>query len=393
MTKPESFDVVIVGARCAGAATAMLLARHGTRVLLLDRESPERDALSTHALMRTAVVQLERWNLLDQVVAAGTPAVRAATFHYGDEAIRVDIGPRNGVDALYAPRRTLLDPILVEAAWSAGADVRYGKHVRELLRDDSGRVTGVVVGDRAIRADLVIGADGISSTIARLVAAPTREVGRHASLTVYGHWPGLEIDGYHWYYRDGVAVGAIPTNDGLTCVFVAARSTRYAAEMRHDLRAGYHQLLAAGAPALADAIAPLQPVALRPFPGRAAHARTPWGPGWALVGDAGLFRDPITAHGISDALRDAGLLADAVIAGGSLAGYESTRDELSREILEATDEIASFDWDYPRLQQLHRRFSRAINRECDHLSGAPARGETSRDSRRRSRAADRILTA
>lgn len=371
MTKSESFDVVIVGARCAGAATALLLARRGARVLLLDREAPERDPLSTHALMRTAVIQLDRWNLLPAVIAAGTPAIRSATFYYGDDAQRFDVGLRNGVDALYAPRRTVLDPILVEAAWEAGAEVRYGKHVRALLRDDRGRVTGVVVGDHAIRAGLVIGADGIGSTIARLVDAPTREVGGHATCTIYGHWPGLALDGYHWYYRHDVAVGAIPTNDGLTCVFVAAPGDRFARELRHDLRAGYQRLLAAGAPALADTLAAQSPVALRPFPGLRPFVRRPHGPGWALVGDAGLFRDPITAHGISDALRDAGLLADAITSGAPLATYEATRDELARDIVQVTDEIAAFGWDYPRLRELHRTFSRAVNRECEHLA-APA---------------------
>jgi menaquinone-9 beta-reductase len=376
MSTSETFDVVIVGARCAGASTAMLLARAGARVLVLDREPLERDPLSTHALMRTAVAQLERWNLLDQVIAAGTPPIRAATFHYGDDQIRVDIGPRNGVDALYAPRRTVLDPILVEAAWQAGATVQYGLRVRDVVRDASGRVAGVVAHDgatrtsRIIRAGLVIGADGIGSTIARLVGAPIREVGEHSSATIYGHWPGLVADGYHWYYRPGVSVGVIPSNAGTTCMFVATPSARYRDELRHDIDGGYRRALREGAPDMADAIAGRAPVALRPFAGRPSLVRQPWGPGWALVGDAGLFRDPITAHGISDALRDAELLATAVLArtSAAYATYARARDELAREMLDVTERIASFAWDPGEIRQLHRRLSRAINHECDRIT-------------------------
>ena len=117
----ERYDAVIVGARCAGAATAMLLARAGLRVLVVDREAYGRDTLSTHALMRGAVHQLHRWGLLDAVKASGAPAVRSSTFYYGDEAVRVPIKPRAGVDALYAPRRTVLDALLVDAAPASDA--------------------------------------------------------------------------------------------------------------------------------------------------------------------------------------------------------------------------------------------------------------------------------
>src|SRR6058998_1057956 len=126
MSSPSEYDVVVVGARCAGAATAMLLARAGLRVALLDRAASGSDTLSTHALMRTGVVQLQRWGLLDRVVAAGTPGIRQTVFRYGDATTTVAIKPSGGVDALYAPRRTVLDPILVDAARGAGADVTFG---------------------------------------------------------------------------------------------------------------------------------------------------------------------------------------------------------------------------------------------------------------------------
>lgn len=138
------YDVVVVGARPAGAATAMVLARAGLRVLVVDRSRYGADTLSTHALLRGGVLQLARWGLLNEVIAAGTPPVQRSVFHYGEERIEVPIRPAAGVDALYAPRRTVLDPILVDAARDAGAEVRFGLTVTGLCRDGTGRVTGVV---------------------------------------------------------------------------------------------------------------------------------------------------------------------------------------------------------------------------------------------------------
>src|SRR5690349_19733391 len=116
------YDVVVVGARCAGAATAMLLGRAGHRVLVVDRGRYGTDTLSTHALMRGAVVQLHRWRILPAVIAAGTPPVRQATFFYGGESLSLPIASRDGVDALYAPRRYVLDRLLVDAGVAAGVE-------------------------------------------------------------------------------------------------------------------------------------------------------------------------------------------------------------------------------------------------------------------------------
>jgi len=143
----HEYDAVVVGARCAGSATAMLMARAGMRVLLLDRVHPTRDTLSTHALMRAGVLQLDRWGLLDRIAAAGTPAVTGTTFHYADGAEHVAL-----TAPLYAPRRTVLDPILLAAAEEAGVETRFGVDVHAVTRADSGRVTGVratVRGDKS----------------------------------------------------------------------------------------------------------------------------------------------------------------------------------------------------------------------------------------------------
>ncbi len=146
------YDVVIVGARCAGAATALLLAGSGAKVLVVDRQAYGSDTMSTHALMRGAVIQLKRLGLVPGVVAAGTPAIRSTTFHYGKEAIRVDIKPDHGVDCLFAPRRTVLDPLLVDAAREAGAEVHHGVALSELQFSPSGRVIGVALRMRPAHA-------------------------------------------------------------------------------------------------------------------------------------------------------------------------------------------------------------------------------------------------
>jgi flavin-dependent dehydrogenase len=375
------YDVVVVGARAAGAATAMLLARQGLRVLAADRGAYGADTLSTHALMRAGVLQLARWGLLERIEAEGTPRVRRTVFHYPDEVVDIPIKPRDGVPALFAPRRTVLDRVLVDAAVAAGATVRHRVRVADLARDAGGRVRGVVLGadeaaPRAVRADLVIGADGLRSTVASLVGAPVTRQGRHGSANVYGYWSGLDVDGYHWHWGPGVAAGAIPTNGGRVLLFAGVPSPRFAAEMRADVPGYYRRILEEAAPELARRLPGAQlDGALRGFPGHPGFLRRPWGPGWALVGDAAYFKDPITAHGISDALRDAELVARAAGRGtdAAMAEYERSRDELSAGLFEATDRIASCAWDVGELKALHHALSDEMKREVTAILGLDER--------------------
>jgi 2-polyprenyl-6-methoxyphenol hydroxylase-like FAD-dependent oxidoreductase len=376
ITKP-SYDVVVVGARCAGAATALLLARQGRSVLLLDRDRRGTDTLSTLALMRAGVLQLHRWGLLDRVRSKGTPPIKATSFIYGDETITLPIKPKNGVDALYAPRRTLLDPLIADAAAAAGAEVVYGPRLIDLERNGDGRVVGAVIEDRdgsktCVGAGIVIGADGLKSTVARLVGAIPYREGRHAGGVVFTFFQGLVNDRSRWYYRDGVSSGSIPTNNGDALVFAAMPGPRFHDEIQSDLVAGFQRVLAESSPELAGEVNHAIPSErYRGFPGQPGLMRRSHGPGWALVGDAGYFKDPITAHGISDALRDAELLARAVGRGtdSALAEYESTRDALSCELFEITDTIASFGWDLERLKPLHLDLSKAMNHEVEALLG------------------------
>ncbi len=369
----DRYDVVVAGARCAGAATGMLLARSGLRVLVVDPQRPGSDTLSTHALMRDAVSQLTRWDLLRPVVAAGTPPVRRTTFVYGDvpgseERIDIDIAARGGIDALYAPRRTVLDPALQEGARAHGADVRLGWSVTGVVRR-SGAVVGAdlssVDGRRtSVRADLVIGADGIRSRVARLVGARTTFQAEHAAATVYAYLPDPGLEGYVWAYRPGVSVGAIPTNGNQACVFTSMPPARFATERAGGLADLHRRLLEECVPELAGRLhrTTSEPTAHRAFPGVPGFIREGHGPGWALVGDAGYFRDPLTAHGITDAFREAELLAEAVLSdeARALTRWSEERLERVRTFLEVTDRIASFAWSMDEIRELHLTLSREM---------------------------------
>jgi len=345
------YDVIIAGARCAGAATAMLLARQGARVLVLERSRYGTDTLSTHALMRGAVVQLHRWGLLPAVVGTGTPPVRSTTFHLAGAVTTIPVKPKHGVEALYAPRRRVLDAILADAARNAGADVRFGASVSDLRRDRAGRVTGITGRAGGARleasADLVVGADGRRSTVAWCVGARAAHVAPASSILIYRYVRDDAPDDYHWYFRDGAAAGVIPTNDGQACVFAATSAERLRGEPDLGTYAVWRRILAQAAPGLAERLDQRGPAGPpRVFPGLTGYLRDAAGPGWALVGDAGYFKDPITAHGITDALRDAEILARVVTEAGpdAVRRYQAERDELSMRLFRVTGRMASFAW-------------------------------------------------
>lgn len=386
----RAYDVVVVGGRVAGASTALLLARAGASVVLVERGGGAHDTISTHALMRAGVLQLSRWGVLDRVVAAGTPPVRHTVFDYPDgKRVEVSIRGSHGVDALYAPRRTLLDPLLLELAVEAGVDVRRGTHVVAVTRGAGGRVTGVATTGPSghaelLRADLVVGADGLRSTVAREVAAPTVRRGRTASAVLYRYVRGLDVTGYEWHYGDRAAAGLIPTNDDAICVFASTTPSRLRQLRGAGRESAYRAVLEAATPGLGELVGTATDMSrMRGWRGVAGHVRQSWGPGWALVGDAGYYKDPITAHGITDALRDAELLAEAIgsaTGGGpearlAMAAYQQTRDRLSRSMWEATEEVAGYAWDAPRARTLLRAVSASMSDEVDHLSALPHRRE------------------
>lgn len=378
--RTDRYDVVVVGARVAGAATALLLARRGLSVLLVDRApAAGTDTLSTHALMRAGVLQLGRWGLAERLAATGVPAVRRTVVHYEDAVETIDLKPKAGVEALYAPRRTVLDRLLVEAAEEAGAEVSYGVSVERLRRRGT-RVTGVAGRRRdgsrfAARAGMVVGADGLRSAVARAVDAPVTWQGTAAAGMAYGYWPAAAAEGYRWFYRRRAAAGVIATHGGEACVWVATGRERFLGELGGDPGRAFAALL----PEAAPEVSALYPAGersgrLRGYAGVAGFLRRPWGPGWALVGDAGAYRDPLSAHGITDALRDADLLAEAVaesLGGGgpaALAEYERRRDELALPIARLTDEVAAFRRTMPELREVLVALSKAMGREVDALA-------------------------
>ena len=381
------YDVVVVGGRVAGASTALLLARAGVRVAVVERAGRGVDTISTHGLMRAGVIQLARWGLLHRLVAAGTPPITRSVFHYvdGDE-VQVSIRPSPGVDALYAPRRTVLDRILIEAAEEAGAVVLHDTVVTALKRDPDGRVRGVVAQDARgsrieLEAPITVGADGIRSRVADGVGAPVLHQGTAASAFIYRYVDGVATAGYEWAYGDGSAAGLLPTNDGATCVFVGTTPERMRRLRRSGREQAFATLLTSAAPAFVDQVlaAPAW-TPMKGWGGIPGHVRQSWGPGWALVGDAGYYKDPITTHGMSDGLRDAELLADGILevfAGApeavALAAYQDTRERLSMCLFEATEEVARYDWDSSRARELLRTVSSAMSDEVDYLQSLPDR--------------------
>jgi len=309
-------------------------------------------------------------------VEEGTPRIEKTTFVYADdrgsEAIEIDIKPRYGVDALYAPRRTVLDRVLAEAARDQGADVRHGVQMLDLVRSSAGRVTGVVLRDhlgevREVQAGLIIGADGRRSKVAQLVGANPYVWGRHSTTCAFGYFRNLPIDGNRWYYRPGLGAGAIPTNDGETLLF-AAVADDFGSGSIAERENAFSSVIERGAPDIGARLRMADRVGkLRFFPGMRGFVRQPWGEGWALVGDAGYMSDPITAHGITNALRDAEILARTIGAGGNLADYQMARDDLSLKFFEISDRVASCDWDIPTVQHYHRMMSQEMNREEDAM--------------------------
>jgi flavin-dependent dehydrogenase len=371
MTGKERYDAIIVGARAAGAATAMLMARRGMKVLAVDRARYGSDTLSTHALMRTGVLQLHRWGLLHRVKSTGATPVNRVVFHYPDETMRVEIRPSDGVDALYAPRRTVLDPLLVDAAREAGADVRFGVIVDDLLKDGSGRVVGISArdeqaGELELSADLVVGADGIRSIVAQSVNAEVIRRAHNSGAAVYGYYSGVKAAGYEWAYAPGVSAGLIPTNDGQVCVFIGGSEADFRRRVFPSLDRNFETILREASPDLAERVSGGSLEArYRGFAGVRGYIRACQGDGWALVGDAGYFRDPITTHGISDAFRDAEILTRAATGEITMSAYQSTRDSVIGGLFGVTDRIAGYDWSMKEIRGYLRDVSRTTKPELE----------------------------
>jgi flavin-dependent dehydrogenase len=345
------YDAIIVGARCAGSPTAMLLARRGYRVLLVDRATFPSDSMRLYYIQPPGVARLKRWGLLDRLAATNCPPIRIRTVDQGDFPLRGTVVPLDGVADAYAPRRTVLDKLLVDAAVEAGAELRERFSVDGLVAED-GRVVGVRGRSRGgppveERARIVIGADGQYSRVARTVEAPSYAQ-RPALICYYGsYWSDVPCEELEIYRRDRQVIFVFPTNDGLTGFFVGWQQRMFHA-VRADVEGHIWQTLRL-VPELAERAR--NGIRVEPFVGTGdlpSFFRRPHGPGWALVGDAGYHKDPYLGQGISDAFRDAELLADAVDAGlagrwpldAALADYERRRNEAAMPLYELNCRLA-----------------------------------------------------
>ncbi len=348
------YDVVVIGARCAGAPTAMLLARKGYKVLLLDKSSFPSDIRSGHFIHRDGPQRLRRWRLLERIAATNCPPVTSIVSDVGDFPLTADDLVVDGVAAGYGPRRSALDRVLVEAAVEAGAEFRPGVSLEALLIEND-RVTGVRTRSIAsgaktdLRARITVGADGRHSRMADLVHAPMYETHPVVACWYFAYWSGVAGSALEIYSRSDKALFVHPTNDRLTAIFVG-RPIASLGWAHANVEAAY-----------LDAIRSIPGLYERVCCGRreeriagavnlANFYRRPYGQGWALVGDAGYHKDPYLALGICDAFRDVDYLVEAVDSGLSgqsdlqqaLAVYERRRNEMSHQMYQRNLQAARF---------------------------------------------------
>ena len=349
------YDAIVIGARCAGSPTAMLLARRGFKVLLVDKATFPSDTISTHILWPHGAEILGRWGLLQRLAATGVPPIcRRMTFDVGPFALRGTIPDANGGRGGFCPRRTVLDALLVNAAAESGADVREGFTVDELLMADDTviGIRGHAKGMKSIeeRARIVIGADGVNSFVARTARAPEYDAQPVAACAYYSYFSDIRQDDIELYVREHVAFGGAPTNGGLHLVMVNW-PTRDFPKIRTDVDGHVWRALEAAPDFLARVREGRREEKWYGTAGVPGYLRKPYGKGWALVGDASYNRDPITAQGISDAFLDAEAVVAALSAGlsdsgvfdESLAAHEAARNERVRPMYEFTTHLAALE--------------------------------------------------
>ena len=355
------YDAIVIGARCAGAPTAMQLARRGWRVLLVDRASFPSDIPHGHFIHKGGPRSLARWGVLDRV-AGCCPPITAFGMDLGDFPLTGRDMVVDGIAFGYAPRRAALDAVLVEAAVQAGAEFRDRVVFESPIWEDR-RVVGIrgrlATGQTfEERATVTIGADGRNSRLAAAVETPAYDVVPAVTCWYFSYWSGVPSEGLEIYVRKDRMIFAFPTGDGLFGIFLSSPARDLPA-LRSDLDTGFM--------AAVDAIPGFGE---RVRGGRREERyqgasdlpnfyRKPYGPGWALVGDAGCHKDPCFALGICDAFRDVDLLADALddaFAGRAawdtaLAGYEQQRNAVSRDEYWQNLSAARFDPPPERMMQ------------------------------------------
>ena len=360
--RTHQYDAIVVGGRCAGSPTSMLLARQGHRVLVVDRATFPSDTVSTHIVHPPGIASLKRWGLLDRLIATGCPPIDTYLFDFGPFTISGSPGTDEAPVA-YGPRRTVLDKLLVDAAAEVGAEVREQFTVEDIVADDHG-VTGVRghgKGGATVveHAKVVVGADGRHSLVAHAVQPEQYNEKPQLLAGYYTYWSGVPMKGrFENYIRPDRGFAAWPTNDDLTVVITGWPFAEFEANKK-DIEGNYFKTLEL-APAFAERIRAGRQEARFVGTAVANFFRKPYGPGWALVGDAGYNKDFITAHGIHDAFRDAELCAmalDETFSGArdfeaAMADYQTRRDQHVLPMYEFTTQLATLEPPPPELQQL-----------------------------------------
>jgi menaquinone-9 beta-reductase len=346
----EHVDVVVVGARLAGSATAVPLARAGRSVVVLDKSRFPSDQLSTHVLVPNGVAELQHMGALPHVLALDPTRARYLGLFIDDDVeVRERFTPVDGIDYGLCVPRDLQDVCLVTAARDAGADVREKCLVDEVVWAD-GRAVGVRYREnrgtlREIRAKLVVGADGRFSRTASAVGSwqPYRGSlnGRGFAFRYMDDPRAGTVDGqtYGVYRGAGAStcltLPSTPTGR-LEVVFMAPAGEIAAfqadTETVWDAHVSENPLLAARLDGATNVSS------LRATAKLTSYYRASTGPGWALAGDAGHFKDPVVGQGQRDALRHGrllgetvrGVLDDPVALDAALRGWERRRDRDTR---------------------------------------------------------------
>ncbi len=345
------YDVAIVGARCAGSALALMLARAGADVLLIDRTTFPSDTMSGHFIQPAGVSCLRRLELYEDLVALGYPSQDMMTVDFGGAVLSgKPAAMPDGTTQGFAPRRFRFDPLLAEAAVAAGAELREGaSFVAPLLED--GRIVGMTTsgpsGETSIRARIVVGADGKRSRVAHMVGAGQYDACEAQCCAYYTYWENADVASTRLFVRDGLFAVTVPCGDGTTFLAVQWPHSRFK-EVRSDIDGATRRAIAS-IDWLAEHFAGARPVQRYVGTGDLdTFFRTASGPGWALVGDAGNHKDPITAQGMTDALLDAELLSAALIDGlggrrdidAALADFGQARDRRSIPMHRVTIDLA-----------------------------------------------------
>ncbi|MEU0648293.1 NAD(P)/FAD-dependent oxidoreductase [Streptomyces umbrinus] len=337
------YDVVVIGARCAGSPAAMLFAQQGYRVLLLEKARFPQDTLSSHYIHQPGVALLDRWGLLDELRAAGCQPISHQS--YEAPGVRLDgfSLPVDGHRTTYAPRRFVLDPILAGGAVASGVELQESCAVNDLLFED-GRVVGVRYttpgGTEATeRARLVVGADGMRSLVARKAGAPNVVEHPRMTCTYYTYWAGVPAH-FELYERPGRWVGVIPTNDDLKLIMAYFPQSEFS-DVRTAVEPAFLEAVRTTTPELYERMSAGRRVEQLYGTGHQEnYFRKAYGPGWVLLGDAVHHKDSITARGITDAFMQAQSLTEHI--GDGLHDDAALKAALKRYENDLTDVFLNF---------------------------------------------------